>query len=621
MKRGFLAFVILMVPSTLFFLSAQEISEEAIKLAKSEEVQIELEVQATGTSIASETAPVITVTKEELEQYLLDDASEALDLIPGNMLNTSGNRASINSISVRGSRSSQVSTHINGVNIVSPLGFGGGDPSKIPTSFIDQIELYRGAGGAFFGNGSTAGALNIVTSAPTKKSIEARYLYDYLNGHLFSFQFSTPLTNPNPEEKQSGLSVGAEFVYNPTDIPIIFGDTVDNSYLANLNLIWGEETSKYKLTFINFIEELFTQEIIGTTTQNFQSLHLFQWELKEVGYSGSFSFRPIDSRWNPTDMASDINTTFSLNLQNNYELDHYFDQHSLFFDANLNLQADFVDSTSMANTLVTRQMIEPAAHLQIHLAMPNERKVAVIENSFQFSAITGDRSFFFPSGALGLLFYLDNNEKVTLKNSVANGFRAPSLSELYFATTGYDPNPKLTDEKNISFDTELNYQPIKEINLGAVYFLRKEWNAIYWLNNTSENVDTLNFQGTELYFDANFTIKEDFHVGGNINYQFAYGQYDDKSPFGYAHEHIFKSNFFFAYKKYINVGFYLAGYSGYADIDPFCEFNIKAKIGFKDFYLTLSGDNLLNHELRYHQYTTPLGRSFSIGFQYRHDSN
>jgi iron complex outermembrane receptor protein len=81
---------------------------------------------------------------------------------PGVAVNEYGGLGHLTTVSIRGASASGVLVLLDGLPLDSALG-GGVDLATIPRSWIDRIEIVRGAEGAHYGAGALGGIVNVVT--------------------------------------------------------------------------------------------------------------------------------------------------------------------------------------------------------------------------------------------------------------------------------------------------------------------------------------------------------------------------------------------------------------------------------------------------------------------------
>ena len=102
-----------------------------------------------------------------------------------------------------------------------------------------------------------------------------------------------------------------------------------------------------------------------------------------------------------------------------------------------------------------------------------------------------------------------------------------------------------------------------------------------------------------------------------LNYELNYGRYRSGEPFDLNHRHIFRAAASYGCGEWFR--FYLNAdvYSGFADIRPFVDLRGGVKGSYKGFFLELGVKNLAGMELRYHNYTSVVPRSWSCAVGWR----
>lgn len=110
-----------------------------------------------------ETAPAVTViTGEELEREKVLTVLDALREVPGLGVIENGSRGANASIFIRGSSSDEVLVLIDGVRVNSTT-LGSFDFSDLTPENIERIEILRGWGGTLYGSEAVGGVIQIFT--------------------------------------------------------------------------------------------------------------------------------------------------------------------------------------------------------------------------------------------------------------------------------------------------------------------------------------------------------------------------------------------------------------------------------------------------------------------------
>lgn len=138
-------------------------------LANTEPVSLGLiEVTASRAMVASEKVSTqYTVTSEEMTARGIRTLDEAIDLVPG--LNVRTGADGTPRIDMRGLRTRQVKLLVNGIPF-NAAGDGQFDPTLIPTSQIEEIRVITGGASVLYGEGGTAGVINVITKRGNGKT-------------------------------------------------------------------------------------------------------------------------------------------------------------------------------------------------------------------------------------------------------------------------------------------------------------------------------------------------------------------------------------------------------------------------------------------------------------------
>ncbi|QGY41729.1 TonB-dependent receptor [Pseudodesulfovibrio cashew] len=126
------------------------------------------EVVVSDTTSALENSTTVTViTAEELKNSGARTLSDAFKLVPGITTRTAADGTC--RIDIRGMRTRQVKLLLNGVPFGSTYD-GQFDPDAIPVENIARIKITQGATSVLYGDGGTAGVIDIITKKGTKET-------------------------------------------------------------------------------------------------------------------------------------------------------------------------------------------------------------------------------------------------------------------------------------------------------------------------------------------------------------------------------------------------------------------------------------------------------------------
>jgi iron complex outermembrane recepter protein len=107
-----------------------------------------------------------TVSADALAARHRDDLSQALDLVPGVAIESSGQRRE-RTISVRGFTSRQVPLFIDGIPVYVPYD-GNVDLSRFGVDYVSEVIVSKGLASMLYGPNTLGGAVNVVSRKPTQ---------------------------------------------------------------------------------------------------------------------------------------------------------------------------------------------------------------------------------------------------------------------------------------------------------------------------------------------------------------------------------------------------------------------------------------------------------------------
>ncbi len=180
-------------------------------------------VTATGqpTAIGDTLAPILVLTREQIEQSQALDLAELLRFYAGIELGRSGGVGSQTSIFVRGGESNHTLVLIDGVR-VNPATSGGAAVQNIAPDMIERIEIVKGPRATLYGSDAIGGVINVITrgSATTGADLSLRGGSD-----------STYDGSVRGSWAGERGSIGAQVQHLKTDgYPALAGQTQDTGY-------------------------------------------------------------------------------------------------------------------------------------------------------------------------------------------------------------------------------------------------------------------------------------------------------------------------------------------------------------------------------------------------------
>lgn len=581
-----------------------------------EEVEVITVTAAAESLKAGASAAAAWIDAEMIAASGAETAADALKLLPGVHVNSNGVSSSIGSVSLRGSRSNQVLILVDGVPMVDPGGSGGYDPFKIPADAVERIEVVKGGAAALYGDGAFAGAVNIVTKSGGNGG-GARYFFNSQEGHRLSGDFS--LTSKSDPTLSGGLS--ASVLYNPYDLKIVGGATVLDAVLGFLQANLSKETESLSVRFRSFVNESADWEDDGSRLSVLSQSNSLSWSLKNLGggrsrYDGHFALNFYHMLWGPGGSAFDDESFSAVMLLKNggrRAFDGERWRMKLTFGGDIKTEL----TQSYAVGFRHRTTLSPAAALELDFADSSGRPVGVFDLGARLDVAAGDRTLVFPSAWGGLTLYFDRGRRYGVKTSAGNSFRAPTMSELYYSYGNVTAAPDLKAEKAVSADAAFFFSILDSMELTAGAFWRRDIDAVWFDNSTFRNLPAADFAGAEFSFLGSWLFGRYSAVDLTLNYELNYGRYRSGEPFDLNHRHIFRAAASYGCGEWFR--FYLNAdvYSGFADIRPFVDLRGGVKGSYKGFFLELGVKNLAGMELRYHNYTSVVPRSWSCAVGWR----
>jgi vitamin B12 transporter len=115
-------------------------------------------------SLASTPAAAEVITRDEIEARHASFVADVLREVPGLQVSASGSPGKAASLFVRGANSTQTLVLLDGVEMNNPY-FSGFNWGSFPTTGVEQVEIVRGPFSALYGSDAMAGVVNVRTDA------------------------------------------------------------------------------------------------------------------------------------------------------------------------------------------------------------------------------------------------------------------------------------------------------------------------------------------------------------------------------------------------------------------------------------------------------------------------
>ncbi len=149
--------------SSILLLSLTSISfAQAPKISD----QIVVTASTLPETVESTPAAVTVITKKDIEERAARDVADVLREVPGLTISRGGSPGKATSLFMRGAASTQTLVLWNGIEINNPY-FAGYDWGRVSTAGVEQVEVVRGPFSSLYGSEAMAGVVNVLTTPRT----------------------------------------------------------------------------------------------------------------------------------------------------------------------------------------------------------------------------------------------------------------------------------------------------------------------------------------------------------------------------------------------------------------------------------------------------------------------
>lgn len=458
-KRFSGVFIIFLFSHLIFCFScwAQELpvftAEEVVITASGREESLEKSLSS-----------VIVLKAEELKKQGFNYLSEALGSLSGADLKTSGLLGSLETLSLRGSRSEQVLVLLDGQRLNSSQN-GVFDFSGIALDNLERIEIVKTPLSALYGADALGGVIHLISKKPQKKKIQLSFLAGGFGQKKYQFGY---------EEQINKIGYGLNY------------DFVDSSGFRPNSDFHGKNLSFNMNLPENFLGAGFR----------------YRYKNNDLGVPGSLVYPNSTARQNDENHLFSLEANFPelFNFKNTFHFSYnnaaqkYTDilwQAAPSFHKNRNLNFDWTASgevfekqiltggfSYLKNSITSSDVGE---HLRNALALYGQDEWPLTS---QWGIFAGGRlerfSIFGKVFSPRFGFKYQVNDQTTLKTSWSRGFRTPTFNELYWPQSSWaGGNPNLKPEEGEMYDLEISSRPgwgIWKIS----GFLGKTFNLINW---------------------------------------------------------------------------------------------------------------------------------------------
>lgn len=484
-----------------------------------QEKKVELEpvvVTATRTKIPLKNVPdsITVITEEDIKNQQRDFVYETLRDVPGASVVRSGSLGAETSVLLRGAESDHTLVLIDGMEVNSTT-TGSFDFADLLTDDIERIEILRGAQSTLYGSKAMGGVINIITKRGKGKP---RLNLSMQSGTHETFKPSTDIKGASKKGNYS-------FSYSLIDSDGQFknDDYKNNSFAGRTggditeNISWDlmaryvdSEFGTQDTGFLASPDPNRRSERQLFVVNGLLSHILFNWweyslrlgftdeELKDTdppdpGSSGDTTRSKIDSR------------VWSLDWQNNFYAKEIYGASNVITIGTQVKELEGKNDTPVPSFgdpfSFDESFTEKAIYFQNQLNYKNTLFVNAgvrVDDVSTFGTETSPKV----AGA-----FLINKTKTKLKASYGEGFKAPTINELFYPNYG---NPDLKPEASEGYDAGIEQNLFEgKINAGITYFKNDFENLIAATDPdgdgtyTATNINQAETEGVEMFLTLN----------------------------------------------------------------------------------------------------------------------
>ena len=485
--------------TTISLLALTAATPALAETAESERPGDEIVVTASGIEQPrDEVGQAITIIDAAtIEKRQTVDVVDLLATVPGVRFSRTGSTGSVAGISLRGAETTQTLVLIDGVKVNDPSGIGDAyDFGHLLTGNISRIEILRGSNSVVHGSQAIGGVVSLTTATPADgfaAGASAEYGYsDTLNakadvsgtagaisGGIGGAYFRTDgISSAGVGTEKDGyknfagnarlkiafsdalsLDLRGYYINSDLDYDSFFGAPADSPDVAKLDQYVG-----YAGLNLGLFDGRFTSRAAVIWLRNDRDYYFVRGTAPDYGYSGTnlrFEYQGVVT---PVDQAKLI-----------FGYEHERPDYDFFGFGSTDSQRANIDS------VYALAIVQPFAGLSVTGGIRHD-----------------DHSQFGGATTLGAnANYSPNDGATSFRLSYGEGFKAPSLYQLYDSFSG---NSALRPERSKSYDFGID-QSLAEgrAQISLTAFLRNTTNQINYDNATFTygNIDRTRAKGVE----------------------------------------------------------------------------------------------------------------------------
>ncbi len=439
---------------------------------------------------------VTVVSEEEIQTRQYRTVEEILRSIPGVDVQRSGSLGKLTTVRIRGANPTQIQVLIDGVRVKSPT-TGDFDFGDLTVDNIERIEVVRGPQSTLYGADAIGGVINIITKKGTGKP---KFSVSFEGGNFETFRERASLDGTVGKADYalafSRTDTNGQFdndQYNNTTFSGRVGyQVLDNARLSFIaRYMNAEKGIPFDTIFPDFDPEKDRSQeddfLLLTTQWEHAVFPWWDYRLRLSTVDSDLTFK------DPPDVSQiDINRK-EVEWQNNF---HYKDLDTLTVGFEWRKEKGtsenfFFGFFDVFDRSVTLRSFFAQNQLRLFQRLFLTAGVRVDDHSTFGTEVTPRVAAAYLLQATGTKF----------RASYGEGFRAPTLNELFFPGFG---NPNLQPEESKSWDVGFEQRLFQErLRFGVTYFRNDFKNLIQTIEVSPgifapENVGRARTEGVEM---------------------------------------------------------------------------------------------------------------------------
>lgn len=436
-------------------------------------------------------APVIVISRQELQQNPDADIADILQTYAGIEIGRNGGPGQNASVFIRGTNSSQTLVMINGVKI-NPGTLGNAALQNINLSMIDHIEIVLGPRSTLYGSEAIGGVINIITKQRKKAGTDFNVGVSGGSYHTRSFQLGA---DNRTGDRGAGIQISGT---RSDGFPTRADSSIDSGYKnLNLHLYGNKKIGDTHYNIDHWQSNGTTDYLYDATTPLSQDF--------ENATTAITAKTPFTSSWASTFKLSHISDRIDQNQIDIYSNNRKDYAHTSRYALDWQNDIQWSQKSLLTAGLYRAQENTAALSYGTEFDKNNDTNAVYAQNVYTTSTntlITGlrftDNQVYGNHTTWNLEYGLNLTPsfRITLANN--SGFRAPNSTDLY----GFGGNVNLKPEESVNNEIGLRYRFTQAQHISLNVFRNRIRNLIVYDNATSknQNVQQATIRGGELTY-------------------------------------------------------------------------------------------------------------------------